>query len=93
MKRMIAGAVVIGMMAAAPVFAGSHKDQAFFNVETSVQNDKISTIRFYDKEGHLLYEERVEGRRIDLNSARTRRKLEKLCRELSRRELVRTRLD
>lgn len=53
-------------------------EKGYWEVITQETHLRRATVRFYDLESHLLYEEKVQGMRIDLRNRKTCLRLNKI---------------
>ena len=68
------------MTAAQPVFAQAAQmpDNGFWEVITRETGEARTTVKFFDLEKHLIYEEHLEGVRLDPSKRKTCRLLNKV---------------
>lgn len=52
-------------------------DEGNWVVETNLNQKNYSIVRFYDQQGNLLYEEKLQGVYLDISRPKTRRILNK----------------
>jgi hypothetical protein len=85
MKRVACLLVVIALMGGQRVWAARSvpvPEGGYWEIITRVTGPARTTVKFFDLEQHLIYEERLEGVRLDGTKRRTCRMLNKSLRRL-----------
>ncbi|MDO1447738.1 hypothetical protein Q0590_15815 [Rhodocytophaga aerolata] len=79
----------IQAVAESPAFS---PDGGYWVVETNVQTKDFTIIKFYDARHHLLYEEKIEGRFVDIHKPKHRKMLDKSLKMLEHNNLIASQL-
>lgn len=54
-------------------------EKGYWQAETNIHRPWSTTIRFFNNDGILVYQENIEGRYLDLTRKKTLKRLKKLC--------------
>lgn len=83
MKKLILGLGI--MLGAISTKAQQQHNQADFPnwvVESNVKTPKQSTIRFYNEKQELIYQEKIEGKKVKIENRKVQNNLNKVLKQL-----------